>query len=99
MPNNNIEPYDILGMFRHAPTRSSLRHSRIMSHKQTRMLPRDGDTCAGGDTRWVWLGVSQLLLASINILATVTLMAAINFQSQYNWTFYSGPWVSFYCDH
>jgi len=32
-------------------------------------------------------------LAVINILATVVMMVNFNFQSQYNWSLYSGPWV------
>ena len=41
----------------------------------------------------VWVGLGELVLGTVSILATVTLMAATSFTSQFNWTFYSGPWV------
>ena len=93
---------------RHAPTRSSLRHSRIMSSKQVKYIFEGNSlfiifdysqasmissSYKRLDTRWVWLGLAQLLLATISILATITIMATIHFSSTYNWTFYSGPWV------
>ena len=43
--------------------------------------------------RLVWLSLAQMSLAAINILATVVMMVNFNFQSQYNWSLYSGPWV------
>ena len=43
----------------------------------------------------VWLGLGQLVLASVSCLATISLMAATTFRSQFSWTFYSGPWVCF----
>ena len=42
----------------------------------------------------VWVGLGELVLGTVSILATVTLMAATSFTSQFNWTFYSGPWVN-----
>lgn len=43
--------------------------------------------------RLVWLSLAQMLLACTNILATTVMMINFNFQSQYNWSLYSGPWV------
>ena len=77
-------------VIRHAPTRSSLRHSRLLSRARVSSLT-SGSLQA--DRRWVWLGLGQLVLAAVTSLATVTLMAATNFRSQFSWTFYSGPWV------
>ena len=76
-------------MSRHAPTRSSLRHSRLLSRARVSPLA----SLKPSLRPMVWLGLGQLVLASVSILATVSLMAATTFSSQFSWTFYSGPWV------
>ena len=76
-------------MSRHAPTRSSLRHSRLLSRARASPLA----SLKPSLRPMVWLGLGQLVLASVSILATVSLMAATTFSSQFSWTFYSGPWV------
>ena len=78
-------------MSRHAPTRSSLRHLRLLSRARARVSPLA--SLKPSLRPMVWLGLGQLVLASISILATVSLMAATTFSSQFSWTFYSGPWV------
>ena len=107
---DNARPINV----RHQPTRSSLRHSRILSHRlrwgfnfifqlnmkpsllsslQSRPVTNTSNTSVMSRHRLVWLSLAQMSLASINILATVVMMINFNFQSQYNWSLYSGPWV------
>ena len=60
---------------------------------QTRPLTSSSSSSILSRHRLVWLSLAQMSLASSNILATVVMMINFNFQSQYNWSLYSGPWV------
>ena len=81
------------GVLENSICRGKLNESFPYSSLEARPVTSSTSTSIMSRHRLVWLSLAQMSLASSNILATVVMMINFNFQSQYNWSLYSGPWV------